>query len=145
MFGKSTLDRTNTCLKNLEDHLNYLKDVKESNTVMDENEQFNNDVMEEQKRIEAKKKEEETSVNGIVDVINTNIVRENEYIESLNIESVFVDYPLKGLGKVDREINALKHIDNVQKQVESLKAEREDLNKQLNTSKELLNSAQTRS
>lgn len=145
MFGKSTLDRTNTCLTNLKDHLNYLKDVKEANTVMDENEQFNNDVMEEQKRIEAKKKEEEISVNGIVDVININIVRENEYIESLNIESVFADYPLKGLGKVDREINALKHIDNVQKQLESLKNERENLNNQLNTSKELLSSAQTKS
>ena len=141
LFGTSTLEWTKKCLDTMSNHL---KDLKEANTVMDEHEQFNKDAEEEQKRIEAKKEEEEKNVNGIVENINTNISKENEYVESLNIESVFADYPLKGLGRVDREINALKHIDDVQKQLESLKSERETLNKQLNTSKELLNSAQNR-
>lgn len=145
LFGKSTLEWTNKYLNIMADHL---KELQYAKTVMDEHEQINKDAEAEQKRIqaiEAKRNEEATVVNNIVDAINANIVKEKEYIDSLDIESVFSDYPLKGSRKIDREINALKHIDDVQKQVESLKAEREDLNKQLNTSKELLNSAQTRS
>ena len=144
-FGKHTLTQTDELvwkIKNRVDEIKASKDIQ--NTHEQINTQREQEAEAERQRIDAQKQKEQNDVTTLVGDINTNVSKEKEYIDQLNVQTVFANYPLRGVWKIDRAITKLKHINDVQKQAEDLKNERDRLNSKLNTSKELLNNSENK-
>lgn len=133
-FGKSTLQWTN---KGIEIIKNRLKDLDEAKKVMDTHEEINaqkqQEAKAEQQRIDIQKQREQSDVTTLVNKINTSISNEKTRIENLDIDTVFNNYPLKGSKKIDREINMLKHINNVQEQAKYIESQRNEARENLTT------------